>query len=446
MRGEPVAQDGDQDVQSWWSDMKKVESEMGQMQSAIRATLQSFSPPIFEEEVDAFASQSTACSTSNDNQLTTFAPTMTPASNKDNSDVSSPRSINISPILRMTDMNTPISTYSICDDEDIKQSNNKGIIKCNTNFIEPEWQLAIVDGHMRLLSTIRTIDELDMYTQASLRYLSPFTAIFETEWIQFNSRSVSIALGSKTFIRRDTSKKPRKKFNMVGFEDNNNSVLDYAENADKLINHYLISYNEMAGLLHAPTFRKYYENLDNPLTDALSLAVCVDAVVSVRDGLDYTSIQRRHLADYFYTQCKDMLFDLFDDPTCKLKAVMTTTLLQRYLIEMVIDCFEARRLATIALLICVDLDVRYIKKKMEPVERVIYQRHRLYLEIYNQTFDMLLEDKVDFTATASIHLDTLDDESEKTKEYVALYNHIFRFVGSTYHMNLMVIKYTSVIS
>ncbi|KAG2225465.1 hypothetical protein INT45_010101 [Circinella minor] len=435
--GEPVSQDGNHDVQNWWGDMKKVDAEMEQMQSFIRTTLQTFPPSIFEQEAVDFSPQYTTFPTSNGNQITTFSAAMTTTSNNGNSSTSSPCSINISLSPGMTDIDTPISTYSIDDDEGIQRSNDKRMIKNDPNLIEPEWQLTIVNGHMRLLSTIRTIDELEMYTQAALRYLSPFTAVFETEWIQFDSSSISIALGSKKFIQRNTSKKPRKKFNIIGFENNNNSILDYGENADKLINHYLMSYNEITGLLHAPTFRKYYESLDNPLTDALSLAVCVDAVVSVRGDLGYTPMEKRHLADYFYTQCKDLLFDMFDDPTCKLKAVMTTTLLQRYLMEMVMDCFEARRLATVALLICVDLDILYIKEKMETVERVIYQRHRLYLEIYNQTFDMLLEDKVDFTATASIHLTTLDDEPEKTKEYVALCNHVFRFAGSTYHMNLM---------
>ncbi|KAI9261604.1 hypothetical protein BDA99DRAFT_511884 [Phascolomyces articulosus] len=410
--GEPVAQDGEPDLQDWWVDVIKVQNELQQMESEIQTSLRPTRMQDFESTPEADYSDVS--------QITSVLITSTSnSSSSSSSTVGTPKNIIIS---------TPTSVSNI--EYEVQVNKNYE----DSDFKEPEWQLSIINGQIRLISSIQTIDELEMYTRASLRYLSPFAAIFETEQIHFDSSSISIALGSKRFIQRNNVKKPRKTFKAIGFDD---TIYDYKAIADKLIRRYIETYNEMVGLLHVPTFMKYYNKLEDPLTDALTLAICVDAIVTVRRHFDYTPTEKRYLADYFYTKCKYLLLDMFEDPTRKFETVMATTLVQRYLIEMVMDCSEARRLTTVALLICADLDVLYITNKMGPVERVIYQRHRLYLEIYNQTFDMLLEDRLDFTAAANIQLETLEDEPEKTREYATMCNHIFRFAGSTYNMNLM---------
>ncbi|KAI9491354.1 hypothetical protein BDB00DRAFT_492790 [Zychaea mexicana] len=335
------------------------------------------------------------------------------------------------------------STSSITSIDDSGDENSVGGYDDNNssaanklNQIEPVWQLTIVDGHIRLDSAIQTLDELEMYTRASLRYLSPFKAIFSTEQIYFDSPSISIPLASISFMQRSIIKKPRKKFLTIGYDDS--TTYDYRAIADKeLIPLYLEKYNVMTGFLHAPTFLKHYHELDDPLDDPLVLAVCVDAVAALRHNLHYTPVEKRHLADYFYTKCKNMLLDMFDDPTLKFESVTITTFLQMFLMDMVIDFAEARRLVTIALLICSELDVAYAKDEMNPVERVLYQRHRLTLAMFNRTIDVVLEDRIDLTASATIKLNTLDDEPETLKQYVAVSNHILEFVGTPFVANVL---------
>ncbi|KAI8137078.1 hypothetical protein BJV82DRAFT_583966 [Fennellomyces sp. T-0311] len=295
---------------------------------------------------------------------------------------------------------------------------------------EPEWQLSVVNGHVRLESTIQSIDELLLYTQASLRYLSPFELFFEKELVHFENTSISVPLASVKIIQRHITK-PRKKF-VLDYE----RFTDYGKEADRLVTAYFKHYNGIAGLLHEPTFLKYYHALDDVLDSALVLAVCVDATHAVRQQLNYSSRERRHLADYFYVKCKDLLFDLYDDPERRLEAIMCTSFVQTYLTEMVLDCAEARRLASVALLICADLDAQ--SATLGLVDRTIYARHRIYLEIYNRTYDMLLEEKLDFSVSpVKVRFTALDDEPETLRRYIEMTNYVFDFYSIPYIAKLL---------
>ncbi|KAI8144968.1 hypothetical protein BJV82DRAFT_667505 [Fennellomyces sp. T-0311] len=154
----------------------------------------------------------------------------------------------------------------------------------------------------------------------------------------------------------------------------------------------------MFGLVHQPTFLEYYRRLDNPTNDALVLAICVDALPQIRHMLKYNSSEIRALIDIFYDRCRDLLFDMYDDPTKKLQIIMTTTLLQQYVSDVVLNFAEARLIISLALL-----------------------RHYFRLEMLNRTHRLLEEYKIDFTMSTSMEMmEVLDDEPEKTKEYMLL--------------------------
>ncbi|KAI8144953.1 hypothetical protein BJV82DRAFT_667492 [Fennellomyces sp. T-0311] len=300
------------------------------------------------------------------------------------------------------------------------------------NFKEPVWQLSVTNGYIQLDTTIRSMDEMLIYKQASIKYLSPFIGLFKHKvQIQFESTSISVPLGSNILMQRRAALRPRpKKYVFDSSNAESLPLFDYRAIIDTLIPLYLKSVAVVSGLLHAPTFLEYYQKLDDPLNDPIILAVCVDALVTIR--LDqYSTKEKRVLAETFYNKCRDKLFDMYDDSAYKFKAVITTSFLLTYLMDMLLNYVEARRLVTVAVLICSDLEKKY--NDMDPVERILYQRHRMNLEMAVRTFSLIFEDKMDYTVTdRKVEFDILDDEPEETREHIAIYNHIFRLIGHPY--------------
>ncbi|KAI8144718.1 hypothetical protein BJV82DRAFT_605984 [Fennellomyces sp. T-0311] len=298
-----------------------------------------------------------------------------------------------------------------------------------------EWQLCITNGVMRLDTPIKTMEELLMFSQASIRYLSPFAGVFKRAPLRFESTTISISFGLLGAIQRQELLKPRnKRFAALGYGNTNIDNLtpdEYRGIIDHLISLYLRHCVSVFGLLHVPTFLEYYHSVNDPLDNALILAICVDALVNLRQALPYSPIKKRILADALYDRCKDLLFDLYDDPQRKLEVIFTTTFLQRYLSDVTLNALEAGRLASVALLLCVDL--RKSTNGNTAIHRALLQRHYLYLEASARLYQMTHEGKVDFTLPETVgEVEILDDEPEITKTYIALYNHIFRFLGSRY--------------
>ncbi|KAI8144943.1 hypothetical protein BJV82DRAFT_63596 [Fennellomyces sp. T-0311] len=300
-----------------------------------------------------------------------------------------------------------------------------------------EWQLSITNGIVKLETPIRTMEELVMFSQASLRYLSPFAGMFNKQPVRFESMPISVPIGVSSVLQRhEMLKQRRKRFTMIEYNSSNQStqipsVSNYHAIMDFLIPAYLKHQNAITGLLHESTFREYYRNLDDPMEDPLALAVCVDALVALRNLIGYTPSERCVLAEVFYERCRDKLFDMYDDPNKKLQVVVISSLLPMYVGNVLLNCLEANRIIAIALLICADLTKDF--DKMTPVEAVVFQRNYFHLETCSRMHKMLYEDKVDFAVVQGhFELKVLDDEPEKTKMFMRLYNHIFRLVGSRY--------------
>ncbi|KAI8144970.1 hypothetical protein BJV82DRAFT_606941, partial [Fennellomyces sp. T-0311] len=298
-----------------------------------------------------------------------------------------------------------------------------------------EWELSVTNGTMRLETPIRTMEELAMFAQASLRYLSPFSGMFNKHSIRFESPSISLTLGLSSVIQRHEMLNPRRKrYAMLSRRSNSapeTPAFDYRAIINHLVLIYLEHHNSVIGLVHQPTFLKYYRSLDDPLDSALTLAVCVDALARLRHLLKQSPSEVCFLSETFYSRCKGLLFDMYDDPAKKLEVIVVTSLLQQYLSDVLLNFIEANRLTTVALLACADL--ANCVNEMTPVERVLFQRNYFQLEVLNRTFKMLYEDKIDFAMPMDmIEMEVLDDEPEKTKMYMSLANHILRLLGSRF--------------
>ncbi|KAI9477062.1 hypothetical protein BDB00DRAFT_859643 [Zychaea mexicana] len=308
-----------------------------------------------------------------------------------------------------------------------------------------QWQLSIVNGLIQLDTRIETVEDFIQFTQASLRYLSPFKGLFKQDPIRFESTSISTTLGLGTVLQRNVLSKPRKKrFAMIGYDDENSNAycggasipFNHRAIMDHIIPLYLEHCNILTGHVHTPTFLNHYHSLDDPTECPIVLAVCIDALVSIRHVLKYTPIQRRLMAEEFYSKFIDLLFELYEDPERKLDIVIVTSLVEAYLTDALLNYVESRRLVAVALLICAELEVE--EHNMNRVERALFQRHRMYLETCNRAFDMYFENKINFTIPdRMLKLDILEDEPEKTQQFVQLYNYIFGLLGIPYISTIM---------
>ncbi|KAI8144967.1 hypothetical protein BJV82DRAFT_606934 [Fennellomyces sp. T-0311] len=301
-----------------------------------------------------------------------------------------------------------------------------------------EWQLSITNGVLRLETPIRNVEELAQFSKASMRYLSPFTGFFTRQPIRFESQSISLTLGLTAAMQRHDMLKPRRRqLALLDYNDSSQHSTQISRSTiDHLVSIYLRHYNSIYGAVHQPTFLQHYHSMDDPMNSALTLGVCVDAIVRVHHQLNYSANKLCLLGKLFYNRCKDLLFDLYEDPRQKLKVVIVTSLLSQYLIIMHLNYIEANHLVTMALRVCPDL-IR-CHGGTTPVERVLFQRHYLHLEMLSRVLKMLHEEKVDFTKPTGIEvMEALDDEPEKTKVYMAMSNHIFRLLGSPYVSDMM---------
>ncbi|KAI8140663.1 hypothetical protein BJV82DRAFT_671403 [Fennellomyces sp. T-0311] len=305
-----------------------------------------------------------------------------------------------------------------------------------------EWQFSITNGVMQLETPIQTMEELLMFTQASIRYLSPFTGIFKRDPVHFETPTLSFTFGLTQLIqRRELFRPRRKRFATLQYHDNTNEDLTRLSAAEyrAIIDHLIPLYLEhciILGLLHIPTFFEYYRSVENPMDDAVILSVCVDALASLRTMLTYSPIKKRILAEVFSDRCKELLFELYDDPKRKLEVIVTTSLLQTYLSDVMLNYLEASRLLSVALLACKDLVKDY--DGMSPVKRAIFQRHCFYLEMCQREYQMVFDDKIDFRLPDFIDtMDMLDDESEKTKSYIQICNYYIHLVADPYMSTLL---------
>ncbi|KAI9253429.1 hypothetical protein BDA99DRAFT_519755 [Phascolomyces articulosus] len=299
---------------------------------------------------------------------------------------------------------------------------------------QPEWTLSVIDGHLRLETNITNLQELFNYSQASLRYLSPFTGLFQQERVYFETKSASIALAPFRLLSRSVAGKPRKRLALT-YEP---LSYNYRTIIHKLVMEYVHRANINIGLIHVPTFLTHYRTLKDPMTCPLTLGICVDASISPRVHSDMTSYERRNIAEIFFLKCKDMIYDMTDeDPAKKLQIVMAISFLLQYLGDGLLQYDESRRMATIGYLICKDIEPVYMDDSQAPlVARIMFQRHYVHHQAVIRLCDAVLGDKVDYRLPA-IDLEVAPDEPLVTRKYITVYNNMLRFASSSFSNTLM---------
>ncbi|KAI8140086.1 hypothetical protein BJV82DRAFT_227776 [Fennellomyces sp. T-0311] len=316
----------------------------------------------------------------------------------------------------------------------------------NDNHVPLSWKLSVQNGRIQLESRIETIEELLLYNQASIQYLSPLHGLFKREhMLRFESVSVSIAVASTGIVARHIVNS--RQSNHIRRITYNNPTYDdvyYRAQIDRLVPLYLDRYNCYVGLIHGPTFLEYYRHLEDPLSSPITLAVCIDAISYFYPQLE-SPLEMRQVAEFFYQKCRDALLDMYDDPNHRLEAIIVTTLLTQYLPDVLLEYAEARRLVTIALLVCHDL--KESRQRFSVMEKVMLNRHWHILQAYECYFTFILDGTFDFSALRMTEVEEtvmLDDEPDMMRQYITSWRNVIQLVASPY-INAVMQKLSGVV-
>lgn len=336
---------------------------------------------------------------------------------------------------------------------DIRYNNGNQLsspMTTTSNDNEPTWQLSVINGNLRLETPIKSMEELYQFSQASIRYLSPFHHLFLKKSFVFECNTSHILaetlhLTARIQMTRRSSSTNASPLRLIQSPSNH---INYGPIIDDLVNIYMRTPNcPLAPVIHIPTLRQYYNNLADPFSSPIIMGICVNVMSSSGSYKHLSAEERRQLADFFFEKCHDLLFDIFDDPTKRLDTLATISLLYHYLTLVRLWLSEARRLATIAHLIVKDILSSGLDKELSNVEQVMLQRQRMLSDYMLYNFTILIDGhtKSPFEITPfSMHLHVLDDEDEAVKSSIRTINHVFRLCRSRYFLTIVVCIYLSI--
>ncbi|KAI7849002.1 hypothetical protein BDC45DRAFT_521709 [Circinella umbellata] len=349
---------------------------------------------------------------------------------------------------------------------------------------EYEWKLTVQDGLLRLHNKFESIQELLQYSDAFMAHLSPFRGVFQKSLIHLETMSFNLLLRTFRFVflsieDSESNKRSRSSLSSRFHKTNNafnnqhlhnpqrqqhhqeqsyinNTIkhptipclhMHYQPIIDHLIHIYSNHENSRRLFLHVPTFLKHHHNLQDPLSCPITLAVCVHILCTTRQMITHSAAERRAIANFFYDKCKDILFDMFDDPKRKLETIVVINLLQHFTTFILLRVNESRRWTTVAHQLCKDLESSFeqrIYRQQEEVtwlqpgmERVLLQRHAFYTKNNFQLLDFIMDEskhvqysaKLDMTVS---YMEVMPGEDIRTCEMIEAHNRLLQLCTNPY--------------
>ncbi|KAG0167759.1 hypothetical protein DFQ29_000278 [Apophysomyces sp. BC1021] len=283
-----------------------------------------------------------------------------------------------------------------------------------------EWKLTFINGQLRIETGIQSISELLKYSQAAPRSLSPFPGLSSSTPLLFRNTlpagmiSTSIKVLSGYIARKST----------VTALIPATLLFEPRLVIDQLLQAYFNCFNLYMPLIHRPTFMEHYRKTRDPFSCPITMAICANICMCSCRHLQFSLQERRHMAEYFYQLCRDMLYDMFDDPDRRLETLITANLITKFLIN-TLRMSEARKTTSMALLICADLQHVYDKHSLEGI---LCTRHYVMAECTQKAFDVFLERKVDENCfLRNVFLGYLPDEPEITQRYMRMGTFVMEF-------------------
>ncbi|KAI8064622.1 hypothetical protein BC940DRAFT_305528 [Gongronella butleri] len=326
-----------------------------------------------------------------------------------------------------------------------------------------QWQLSIVNGQIRLETGIHTLTQLLALLQEprSVRYLSPFDQSSVPFQLAANKSFLRLVTGqlaqrglynetAHTFNDAQpppfapwpaiTSGAVADPFADINIRDTHGPSITAesspAEIIHKLVHQYFHCYNVVLPLLHRETFMAYFEKCQERAKDELdplaahgpvTLALCAYMSITCCRHLHMGLHDRRSLAESFYIQCQDRLYDILDDPAhCKqLEAMITINMLLKFLF-MTLRLKEARKLISIAVLLATEL--RKAQSRLSHVEKVIAQRHAIYANVFFGIIEYFCSRRMDDIPGSDVPLEVLPDECPTTQKCLVSYQYFCKLV------------------
>jgi hypothetical protein len=316
---------------------------------------------------------------------------------------------------------------------------------------EPCWEILVNDKEIRLLSKIDTLEELMLYSQSFMRYLSPFGSSFQGKSLVFERVHPSVFEVAIDLTRRLQS-------SIMGVRESNSIISSHYllnnsfDNSiqtellvDHLVNNYFACINRIAPMIHEPTYRLHYKHLKKgPLSDAVTMAICCHTAISVCPHSHYTSHQKRSMAEYFYSKCMDLVLDIFDDPNYTLEALVSINLLCLFIfISLRIE--SGKKWSAIAIAQCAML-----KKEVETVTQdmcdnntalrirhAMIKRNCVVAELIHNTIEFTFYKRDLVIKPSFASFDVLLDEHEETRSSIQLVNHV---MGLLSHPTTLIIE------
>ncbi|KAL7312429.1 hypothetical protein PS15m_008189 [Mucor circinelloides] len=236
----------------------------------------------------------------------------------------------------------------------------------------------------------------------------------------------------------------------------NKLLLDPNGLVDQLLTNYFTCHNVYNPLVHEPTYRAKLANVEDPLTDLITLGICAYVCSTPCRHLQFSPRERRSMGDFFHAKARNIILDQFDQPEKRLENVIGINLLIQYM-HITLKFAECRQLVSMAYQILLDLRNEYPEFRatgpnacfessphsghytytndQEPitdVEKMLFTRHVTISTSISRLMDYIADDIQDSECFHFPVWKYVDDECEETKRFVRsqnwiinLYNHEF---------------------
>lgn len=294
---------------------------------------------------------------------------------------------------------------------------------------EPVWHIRFANGHMMLDSEIKDFEELLLYGNSFIRYLSPFGHTFQTSSVVFERVGPSIIHNILSTI----SKLLNSQGNKRSIYENSSVIrcLQPSVYLDRLVDRYFYCYNNFIPLVHEKSYRKYIETLEDKLQDPVTLAMCASASIHLCSHSFFDSNEKRYFGEYFYHRCMDKLIDIFDETERHLESLIVVNVLQPFMMT-TMRFNDSKKWASIATILASNLKEKYPnyrngKDLTNHATRTFYasiHRNSVVAKIIMGIIDFSMDNRIERIETFNESLDILPDDPPFTKSVLEMFNYI----------------------
>lgn len=313
---------------------------------------------------------------------------------------------------------------------------------------EPHWELQYVDGELRLITEINSLEELMMYGNAAIRYLSPFGNAFQAKSIAFERTNISFIRHAMQIISKSVNHNdPKSTSSPKAISERfSTGVAAYWEPqfiVQRLIEIYFSCFNDIVPILHEPSFMEYYKSLEDPMLDPVVLAICTYSAVAECKHSFFNSYEKRYFSEHFFELSMEKLVDMFDDPEKALESVLVVNLLLPFMVT-TSRVTESFKWFSMAAVLCDNLQKEYPDFARGGAH--LPRMTRMKYSLIHRNSVMLFRDFITCNPRVLVKqhdlpFDILPDEAAKTKTIFKMFNLILKLTSHPAFIAVATVRY-----